>query len=81
MFTILWCAIGAAGIVLLQAGVRSQNVKKCKNVAVEISGVNNNFFIDKADVLSIIRNFVGGDPVGRTLQTFNLRDIENVFQK
>ncbi|RYY69758.1 MAG: hypothetical protein EOO13_08590 [Chitinophagaceae bacterium] len=81
MFTILWCAIGAAGIVLLQAGVRSQNVKKCKNVAVEISGVNNNFFIDKADVLSIIRNFVGGDPVGRTLQTFNLRDIENNLEK
>ncbi|MBC7934345.1 MAG: hypothetical protein H7Y86_03150 [Rhizobacter sp.] len=81
MFTILWCVIGAAGVILLQAGVRSQNVKKCKDVQIDISGVNNNFFIDKADVLLIIKNFVGGNPVGRTLQTFNLRDIENSLEK
>ena len=81
MLSILWCTIGAAGIILLQAGVRSQNVKKCRDVQIDISGVNNNFFIDKADVLQIINNFVGGDPVGRTLQTFNLRDIENNLEK
>ena len=81
LFTVLWCAKAAAGIVLLQAGVQSQNVKKCREVIIDISGVNNNFFIDKADVLSIIKNFVGGNPVGRTLQTFNLRDIENNLEK
>jgi cell division protein FtsQ len=81
MFTIMWCAIGVAGIVLLQAAVRSQNVKKCREVQIDISGVNNNFFIDKADVLAIIKNFVGGNPVGRTLESFSLRDIESNLEK
>lgn len=81
MLTVLWVAIAAAGIVLLQAAVHSQNVKKCKDVQIDISGVNNNFFIDKSDVLGIIKNFVGGNPVGRSLSTFNLRDIENNLEK
>ena len=81
MLTVLWFAIAAAGIVLLQAAVHSQNVKKCKDVQIDISGVNNNFFIDKSDVLNIIKNFVGGDPIGRSLSTFNLRDIENNLEK
>ena len=81
LVTVLWCAVAAIGIVLLQAAVRSQNVKKCKGVEIDISGVNNNFFIDKTDVLSIIKNFVGGNPNGRTLQTFDLRAIENNLEK
>lgn len=81
LFTFLWVAIAGAGIVLLQAAAHSQNVKKCKDVQIDISGVNNNFFIDKADVLSIIKNFVGGNPVGRSLNSFNLRDIENNLEK
>lgn len=81
LFTVVWCAIAAVGIVLLQAAVRSQNVKKCKGVEIDISGVNNNFFIDKADVLNIIKNFVGGNPDGRSLETFDLRAIENNLEK
>lgn len=81
LFTLLWCSIAVLGIVLLQAAVRSQNVKKCKDVQIDISGVNNNFFIDKADVLTIIKNFVGGNPIGRSLGSFNLRDIENNLEK
>lgn len=81
MITVLWFAIAGAGIVLLQAAVRSQNVKKCKGVEIEISGVSNNFFIDDKDVLGIIKNFVGGDPKGKTLESFSLRDIENNLEK
>ncbi len=81
MFTLLWFAITVAGIVLLQAAVRSQNGKTCKDVVIDITGVSNNFFIDKTDVLSIIKNYVGGSPVGRALQSFNLRDIENGLEK
>lgn len=81
MITVLWFAIAGVGIVLLQAAVRSQNVKKCKGVEIEISGVSNNFFIDDKDVLSIIKNFVGGDPKGKTLESFSLRDIENNLEK
>ena len=81
LFTLLWCAVAVAGIVLLQAAVHSQNVKKCKGVEIDIRGVNNNFFIDKADVLTTIKNFTGGNPVGRSMGSFNLRAIENNLEK
>lgn len=81
LVTLLWCAIGVAGIVLLQAGMHSQAVKTCKEVSVSITGVSNNFFIDKADVKNIIKNYTGGEPVGKTLQSFNLKDIENQLEK
>ncbi len=72
----MWAAITVCGLLLLVAAVRSKDEKNCAGVEVDISGVNNNFFIDESDVLSIIRNYVGGKPVGRSLTSFNLRDIE-----
>ena len=72
----MWCCIGVGAIVLMAAAVQNKNEKTCSAVEVEISGVNNNFFIDEADVLAIIKNYVGGKPVGRPLTSFNLRDIE-----
>ena len=77
----LWCSIAVCGIILLVAAVRSKNVKTCKGVKIEISGVSNNFFIDKADVLSIIKNYVGGKPEGRVISAFNLRDIEQNLEE
>jgi cell division protein FtsQ len=77
----MWCAVAICGVVLLVAAVKSKNEKRCKAVEVEISGVNNNFFIDESDVLAIIRNYVGGKPVGRTLTSFNLRDIEHNLEQ
>jgi cell division protein FtsQ len=79
--TLLWCSIAVCGIVLLVAAVRSKNVQTCKGVEIEISGVNNNFFIDKSDVLSIIKDNVGGKPQGKMISAFNLREIEQSLEQ
>ncbi|HSN62183.1 MAG TPA: hypothetical protein VLR49_14685 [Ferruginibacter sp.] len=81
LFTILWFAIGVSGIVLLVAAVRIKNVKTCKGIEIEISGVSNNFFIDKTDVLNIIKNYAGDNPEGRGINEFNLAAIENNLEK
>jgi cell division protein FtsQ len=79
--TLLWCSIAVCGVVLLVAAVRSKNVQTCKGVEIEISGVNNNFFIDKSDVLSIIKDNVGGKPQGKMISAFNLREIEQSLEQ
>lgn len=81
LLALLWCVIAGAGIVLLQAGMKSQAVKKCKAVEVDITGVSNNFFIDETDVKNIIKNYVGGNPEEKSLESFNLKDIENRLEK
>lgn len=77
----LWCMVAIAGIVLLVAAVRSKDVKLCKGVQIEIIDVSNNFFIDQADVMNIITNFVGGKPEGRAISQFDLGAIERNLKK
>ena len=81
LVTLAWFAVAASGIVLLVAAVKSKGIKTCKDVVIEISGVSNNFFIDKTDVLAIIKNYMGVHPKGRTISTFNLAAIENNLEK
>jgi cell division protein FtsQ len=81
LFTLLWFVVGVSGLLLLVAAVRSKNDKICKGIEIEISGVNNNFFIDKADVLAIIKKDAGGNPEGRIISAFNLREVENNLKK
>ncbi|RYF88676.1 MAG: hypothetical protein EOO03_07870, partial [Chitinophagaceae bacterium] len=81
VFTIIWCVVGIAIMVLLVAAVRSKDVKLCKGVNIEIIDVSNNFFIDKGDVLGIIKNYVGGRPEGRYINKFNLAAIEAHLEK
>lgn len=81
LLTSLWIAIGGCGIALLVAAVRSKDVKLCKGVVIDISGASNNFFIDKADVLEIITNYVGGKPAGRSILKFNLSAMEKNLER
>lgn len=77
----MWLLAGTGCIVLLVSGVRSKNAQHCKAVQIEISGVSDNFFIDKTDVYNIIKNF-GGDSTGRrSLAAVDLRLIEKELEK
>jgi cell division protein FtsQ len=79
--SIVWLLAGAGCITLLVSGVRSKNAQRCKGVDIEISGVSNNFFIDKNDVYAIIKDF-GGDSTGkRSLASVDLRRIEKELEK
>jgi cell division protein FtsQ len=81
IFAITWLILGVSGIVLLVAAIQNKNIKKCSGIEIEIRGVNNNYFIDKTDVLQIIQSFSGGTPKGRMISDFNLRAIENNLKK
>jgi cell division protein FtsQ len=77
LLAILWLGFAIATIVLLVAAVNVKNEKKCSAVHIEIEGVSNHFFIDKTDVLGIIKNYLGTNPVGQTVQLFDLKAIEH----
>lgn len=77
----MWCIIGAGCIVLLVSAARGKEIKKCSGVDIDITGVNNIFFIDKTDVYNIIKNF-GGDSSGKkSIGSIDLRRIENALEK
>lgn len=78
---VLWTGIGAAMIVLLVAAVKRKDEQRCKSILISISGVNNNFFIDKSDVLKIINNVTGNKLEGSPVSNFDLRKIEAEIEK
>ncbi len=78
---ILWTLLGLATIVLLGAAISLRNHKRCKGVNINISGIQNNFFIDKKEIRDLLEKLCNGTPVGKTLSSFNLASIEKTIQK
>ncbi|MEO5943405.1 MAG: hypothetical protein ABIP30_14365 [Ferruginibacter sp.] len=81
LFSLLWVTIGISTVVLLVAAVKSKENKVCKSIEINIHGVNNNFFIDKKDVLAIINKYSGGSTTGEKVQSFDLRQMEAALKK
>ena len=78
---IFWTLLGLATVVLLCAAISLRNHKRCKGVNINISGIQNNFFIDKKEISDLLEKLCHGNPAGKTLSSFNLASIENTLQK
>lgn len=81
LFTTLWIAVGAGVVVLLVAAIRKKDAQHCIGIEINIRGVNNNFFVDKSDILNSITAIAGGNPVGRSIGSFNLKAMEKELRK
>lgn len=81
LLNLMWLAVTGAMIVLLVAGVRKKDQQLCKEVDINIKGVQNNFFIDEKDVMIAITSIAGMDPVGKKTGSFNLRKMETELEK
>ncbi len=77
----LWCALGGATIFLLVAGVKSKEAHRCKGIEINIHGVDNNFFVDKKDILNTISALEKTNPVGKSIGSFNLKQMEAEIEK
>lgn len=78
---ILWALLGMATVGLLGAAMSLRNNMRCKGVNINISGTQNNFFIDKNEIREILEKLCGGSIAGKTLGTFNLAMFENTLRK
>lgn len=78
---ILWVGIGAGVAVLLVAAIRKKEAEHCKGIVINIIGVNNNFFVDKTDILNAITVISNGSPVGKTTGSLNLKMMETQLEK
>jgi cell division protein FtsQ len=80
-FTILWLAIGTGAVVLLAAAIKKKDAEHCTGVTITIEGVDNNFFVDKKDILNIITAEAGGSPAGKGISAFDLGKLETELEK
>jgi cell division protein FtsQ len=76
-----WAVIGSGVLVLLIAAMNRKNATACKGYEIEISGVSNNFFIDKKDVLNLLTANGAEKLEGRSASSLDLRRMETLLEK
>jgi cell division protein FtsQ len=72
--TCLWCTVALGSVVLLVAAMQKKNHQLCRGYEIEISGSEEQFFIDKKKVEQIL--FLGVNPVNEPVNAFDLRQME-----
>lgn len=81
LFATLWVVIGAGSVVLLIASIGIKDAKHCKGIEINIRGVDNNYFVDKNDILNSIKTSEKKNPVGKAIGSFNLKKMETELEK
>jgi cell division protein FtsQ len=74
--TIIWIMLGMGTIVLLIAAVNKKENEKCMAVEINLTGVQNNYFIDRDDVTLMLEEMNLGKMKGQAINTFNLAAME-----
>jgi len=77
----VWVILISGTVVLLVAAITKRNNERCTSIDININGVQNNFFIAKKDVVSILEKTNGGSIEKKPLHSINLSLMEAALQK
>lgn len=77
----VWILLGAGTVVLLVAAITKKNSEKVTGVQINITGVQNNYFIDKKDVINILEKINGKKIDKVAISSLDLSAMENVLKK
>jgi cell division protein FtsQ len=81
LVAIVWILLGAGTVVLLVAAIEKRNNEKCLNIEITISGVQNNFFVDKKDVFAILEKTNKGKLENKLLHSIDMALMETQLQE
>lgn len=73
-----WILAGIGTIVLMGAAMQHKNRKKCTDIRIAISGIEEHMFIDEKDVLELIQS--KGKVTGTAVGSLNLRAMETSLE-
>jgi cell division protein FtsQ len=74
----VWILAGIGTIVLMGAAMQHKNRKKCADIKIEISGIEEHMFIDEKDVLDLIQS--KGKVTGIAVAALDLRAMETSLE-
>jgi cell division protein FtsQ len=77
----VWIILISGTVVLLVAAITKRNNESCVSLDININGVQNNFFIAKKDVISILEKTNGGKLEKKPLHSINLSLMEAALQE
>lgn len=81
LYVSVWLLMAAGTITLLVSAYAKNQTKKCTGLYIQIDGPNNHFFVDKQDVIKVIKKYAGNKVDGKLINTFKLQNIEKELEK
>lgn len=78
---ILWLGVATAAVMLLVSGVKQKSTSICQSLHINIHGEGDHFFIDKSDVVEILRKVHGGKLEGTRVESINTQKMEFELKK
>ena len=76
-----WIAVASGLTTLLIAANRKEQNHLCKDVRITIKGVGEIFYIDKGDIVTILKNGSDKKLIGQPLNKMNLARMEKLLEK
>ena len=77
----IWILLGAGSIVLFVAAISKKSNESVAGLTIQLPGVHPTSFIDKKDVLNILKKLEGNEFNDMKLGSVKLTEIENELQK
>ncbi len=77
----IWIVLGSGTVVLLVAAIDRKNSEHISGIDIRISGVQNNYFIDKKDVLGILQKTNEQKIENANAGALNLGEMEDALSK
>lgn len=74
-----WILAGVGTVVLMGAAMQKKNRKTCTDIKIEITGIEENMFIDEKDVLELVNQ--NRKVIGAPIAMLNLRSMETALEK
>ncbi len=74
-----WILAGIGTVVLMGAAMQKKNRKICTDIKIEITGIEENMFIDEKDILELVNH--NRKVIGATVSMLNLRSMEMAMKK
>ncbi len=77
----MWMVIGSGMLVLLIAAMGKQKKNTCKDYVVAIKGnQEENFFLDKTEIVKLLKVAAKGNIKGQSKESFNLLEMESLLE-
>ena len=81
LIVVAWMAVGSGLLTLLIAANRKEQNHLCKDVQIRIKGIGDIFYIDKGDIVTMLKNGSGKKLIGQPLNKMNLAGMERLLEK
>lgn len=75
----VWIMAGIGTVVLMGAAMQKKNRKTCTDIKIEITGIEENMFIDEKDILELVNQ--NRKVIGTQVSMLNLRSMETALEK